>query len=288
MPADAEAPVLYAVAAGIATVTMNRPRVGNAQHPAMTYALDEAFRRAADDDAVRVIVLRGAGRHFSAGHDIGTPERDEGGPFDRHTLWWSADGRPGAEAQFVREQEQYLAFCRRWHEIPKPTIAMVQGGCIAGGLMLAWICDLIVAADDAFFQDPVLRMGVPGVEYFAHAQELNVRIAREFLYLGERMGAQRAWQMGMVNRVVPADRLEAETYAIANRLAQQPKLALALAKQVFNKIEELQGLRAGIDLAFGYHHLAHAHNQLVHGDLIGGQDPRTMAAANRGGGDGGC
>jgi enoyl-CoA hydratase len=285
MLATDEAPVLYSVDGGIATVTMNRPRVGNAQHPAMSYALDDAFTRAAADDAVRVIVLRGAGRHFSAGHDIGTPERDEGGPFERRTPWWDAEGRPGAEAQFVREQEQYLGLCRRWHEIPKPTIAMVHGGCIAGGLMLAWICDLIVAADDAFFQDPVLRMGVPGVEYFAHAQELNVRLAREFLYLGERMSAERACRMGMVNRVVAADRLEAETYAIARRLAGQPKLALALAKQVFNKIEDLQGLRASIDLAFGYHHLAHAHNQLVHGDGIGGQDPRTMAAANR---DDGC
>lgn len=283
---DGDAPVLYAVADGVATVTMNRPRCGNAQHPSMTYALDDAFGRAAADDAVRVIVLRGAGRHFSAGHDIGTPERDEGGPFDRRTLWWDAEGKPGAEAAFVREQEQYLGLCRRWHEIPKPTIAMVHGGCIAGGLMLAWICDLIVAAEDAFFQDPVLRMGVPGVEYFAHAQELNVRLAREFLYLGERIDARRAQQIGMVNRVVPADRLEAETYAIAQRLVQQPKLALALAKQVFNRIEELQGLRASIDLAFGYHHLAHAHNQLVHGDGIGGQDPRTMAAANRGGAGG--
>lgn len=282
MPAADEAPVLYAVAGGIATVTMNRPRVGNAQHPAMTYALDDAFTRAAGDDAVRVIVLRGAGRHFSAGHDIGTPDRDAGGPFERRTLWWDGEARPGAETPFVREQEQYLGLCRRWHEIPKPTIAMVQGGCIAGGLMLAWICDLIVAADDAFFQDPVLRMGVPGVEYFAHAQELNVRLAREFLYLGERMDAERARQLGMVNRVVPAERLEAETYAVARRLVQQPKLALALAKQVFNRIEELQGLRASIDMAFGYHHLAHAHNQLVHGDGIGGQDPRAMAAANRG------
>lgn len=279
---DSQAPVLYAVDDGIASITMNRPSVGNAQHPAMTYALDDAFGRAAADDAVRVIVLRGAGRHFSAGHDIGTPDRDEGGPFDRRTLWWDAEGRPGAEAQFVREQEQYLGLCRRWHEIPKPTIAMVQGGCIAGGLMLAWICDLIVAAEDAFFQDPVLRMGVPGVEYFAHAQELNVRLAREFLYLGERMSAARAHQAGMVNRVVPADRLEAETYSIARKLAGQPTLALALAKQVLNRIEELQGLRASVDLAFGYHHLAHANNQLVHGDPIGGQDKRSMAAANRG------
>jgi enoyl-CoA hydratase len=281
MRTDTTDTVLYAVADGIASITMNRPRYGNAQNSQMTYALDAAFRRATDDDAVRVIVLRGAGKHFNAGHDIGTPEREAGEPFERVQLWWGHAGRPGAEANYAREQEVYIGMCRRWHDIPKPTIAMVQGGCIAGGLMLAWVCDLIVAADDAFFQDPVVRMGVPGVEYFAHAQELNPRIAKEFLFLGERMDAQRAYTMGMVNRVVPRDRLEAETYAMAARVASQPKMGLALTKQVLNRVEDLQGLRASIDLAFGYHHLAHAHNQLSGGDAIGGQDVRSMAAANK-------
>ncbi len=275
--------VLYAVADGIASVTLNRPKFGNAQNSQMTYALDAAFQRAVDDDAVRVIVLRGAGKHFNAGHDIGTSERDAGEPFDRVQLWWSHADRPGAEANYAREQEVYIGMCRRWHEIPKPTIAMVHGGCIAGGLMLAWVCDLIVAADDAFFQDPVVRMGVPGVEYFAHAQELNPRIAKEFLFLGERMSAERACMMGMVNRVVPRDQLEAQTYAMAARIAQQPRMGLALTKQVLNRIEDLQGLRAAIDMAFGYHHLAHAHNQLTGGDAIGGQDVRSMAAANKAG-----
>ena len=105
---------------------------------------------------------------------------------------------------------------------------------------------MLAAAIDAFFQDPVLRTGVPGVEYFAHAQELNPRIAKEFLFLGERMPAERAYAMGMVNRAVPRDRLEAETYAIAARIATQPRLALALAKQVLNRAEDLQGLRATI------------------------------------------
>jgi len=285
-PPDAGGTVLYAAADGIASITMNRPRYANAQNSAMTYALDAAFRRAVDDDAVRVIVLRGAGKHFSAGHDIGTPGQDGDRPFARVQLWWDHSDKPGAEKLYAREQELYIGMCRRWHDAPKPTIAMVQGGCIAGGLMLAWVCDLIVAADDAFFQDPVLRMGVPGVEYFAHAQELNPRIAKEFLFLGERMDAQRAYQMGMVNRVVPRDRLEAETQAMASRIATQPRLALALAKQVLNRAEELQGLRATIDMAFGYHHLAHAHNQAVGGDAIGGQDLQSMAAANKAGASG--
>src|SRR6266516_1189213 len=199
--------VEYERKGSVALVTMNRPEYRNAQNSAMTYALDAAFVRAVDDDEVKVIVLAGAGKHFSAGHDIGTPGRDVDVSFERKAvLWWDHVGREGGDLRYAREMEVYLGMCRRWHEIPKPTIAMVQGACVAGGLMLAWVCDLIVASDDAFFQVPVVRMGIPGVEYFAHAHELNPRVAKEFLFLGERMGAERAHQMGMVNRVVPRDR----------------------------------------------------------------------------------
>ncbi|MGB1563149.1 MAG: enoyl-CoA hydratase [Sinimarinibacterium flocculans] len=280
MPA-ADDIVLYAVEDGVATVTMNRPRYHNAQNSKMTYALDAAFRRAVDDDAVRVIVLAGNGKHFSAGHDIGTPGRDAHESFERVHLWPDHVGKPGAEFQYVREQEVYLGMCRRWREIPKPTIASVQGACIAGGLMLAWVCDLIVASDDAWFSDPVMTMGIPGVEYFAHAYELHPRIAKEFLFLGEKMGAERAHQMGMVNRVVPRARLRDETVAIARRLVQQPRLGLTLAKQAINHVEDLQGKRTAMDAAFAWHHYAHAHNQLVSGNNLGGLDARAMAAANK-------
>jgi enoyl-CoA hydratase len=274
-------PVLYEAGEGIATLTMNRPQLNNAQNSQMTYALDAGFRRAVDDDAVKVIVLRGAGKHFSAGHDIGTPGRDIDKPFERRLLWWDHTNKPGGEQYFVREQEVYLGMCRRWHDCPKPTIAMVQGACIAGGLMLAWVCDLIVASDDAYFQDPVVRMGIPGVEYFAHAHELNPRIAKEFLFLGERMGAERAYQMGMVNKVVPRAELEAAVHAWATKLAQQPRMGLALTKTVINRVEELQGLRATMDLAFGYHHFAHTHSQLLGAGALGGQDAKSMVQGNR-------
>ncbi len=278
---ETDSPVLYEVRDGIATVTMNRPAFHNAQNSQMTYALDAAFRRAVDDDAVKVVVLRGAGRHFSAGHDIGTPGRDIDKPFERVSLWWDHTNKPGAEQLFAREQEVYLGMCRRWHELPKPTIAMVHGACVAGGLMLAWVCDLIVASVDAFFQDPVVRMGIPGVEYFAHVHELNPRIAKEFLFLGERMGAARAEQLGMVNRVVPREELESAVYAMAAKIATQPRLGLALAKTVVNRIEEMQGLRSAMDLAFGYHHFAHAHSQVLGAGALGGHDVKSMVAANK-------
>ena len=278
---ETDTPVLYQVEGGIATLTMNRPDFNNAQNSQMTYALDACFRRAADDDSVKVIVLCGAGKHFSAGHDIGTPGRDINKPFERESLWWDHTNKPGSEQLFAREQEVYLGMCRRWHDIPKPTIAMVQGACIAGGLMLAWICDVIVASDDAFFQDPVVRMGIPGVEYFAHVHELNPRIAKEFLFVGDRMKADRAYMMGMVNRVVPRDELEAQTYDIAARIAKQPRLGLALTKTVINRVEELQGLRSTMDMAFGYHHFAHAHSQVLGAGHLGGHDAKSMVQANK-------
>jgi enoyl-CoA hydratase len=273
--------VLYEVRGAVALVTMNRPEFHNAQNSQMTYALDAAFRRACDDDEVKVIVLRGAGKHFSAGHDIGTPGRDVDKTFDRASLWYDHVNKPGGEFLYAREQEVYLGMCRRWREMPKPTIAMVQGACIAGGLMLAWVCDLIVASEDAYFADPVVRMGIPGVEYFAHVHELNPRIAKEFLFLGERMPAPRAYQMGMLNRVVARDELEQQTLDIAGRIAQMPRLGLQLSKQAVNNAEDLMGKRATMDMVFGLHHFAHAHNELVSGDRLGGYDAKAMASSQR-------
>jgi enoyl-CoA hydratase len=273
--------VLYEVRGAVALVTMNRPEYHNAQNSQMTYALDAAFRRACDDDEVKVIVLRGAGKHFSAGHDIGTPGRDVDQTFDRASLWYDHVNKPGGEFLYAREQEVYLGMCRRWREMPKPTIAMVHGACIAGGLMLAWVCDLIVASEDSYFADPVVRMGIPGVEYFAHVHELNSRIAKEFLFLGERMPAARAYQMGMLNRVVNRDELEQQTLDIAGRIAQMPRLGLQLSKQAVNNAEDLMGKRATMDMVFGLHHFAHAHNELVSGDRLGGYDAKAMARSQR-------
>ncbi len=148
----------------IAIIAMNRPEYNNAQNGKMTYDLDKAFKKAVDDDEVKVIVLKGNGRHFSAGHDIGTPGRDIDVEYDRKSMWYDHTNKPGGEFLYVREQEVYLNMCRRWRDIPKPTIAMVHGEGVAGGCMLAWVCDLIVASDDAFFAEPVVRMGIPGVE----------------------------------------------------------------------------------------------------------------------------
>jgi enoyl-CoA hydratase len=166
--------------------------------------------------------------------------------------------------------------CRRWRELPKPTVAMVQGACIAGGLMLAWACDLILAADDAYFADPVLKMGIPGVEYFAHPFVMNPRLAKEFLFLGEKMSAARAHEIGMVNRVVPRAELEAATLEVARRIAEQPRFALALCKRAINHAEDLMGLRDAMEASYALHHLAHSHNSLTSADHLAGKDARAM------------
>ncbi|WP_338771296.1 enoyl-CoA hydratase [Nocardia vulneris] len=275
--------VTYEVRSRVAIVTLNRPDYRNAQNSVMTYALDAAFERAVEDPEVGVIVLAGNGKHFSAGHDIGTPGRDHHVRYpNKATLWWDHVDKVGGDQRFARELEVYLGMCRRWREIPKPTIAMVQGACIAGGLMLAWVCDLIIASDDAFFSDPVVRMGIPGVEYFAHPWVMGPRAAKEFLFTGDRFGAAQAKEWGMVNRVVPRAELETETLALAEKIATMPRFGLALTKKAVNQAEDLMGMRAGMDSVFGLHHFAHAHNAEVGADSLGGMNAKSMKATATG------
>jgi enoyl-CoA hydratase len=281
MPAATEQDVVVTERRGpLALVWMNRPQYRNAQNSAMTYALDDAFRAAVDDHEVKAIILAGRGDHFSAGHDIGTPGRDVDVSFPRRASgWWDHVGTDGAEQRLARESEVYLGMCRRWRDLPKPTVAMVQGACVAGGLMLAWSCDLIVAAEDAFFADPVVRMGIPGVEYFAHPWVMGPRFAKELLFTGDRFDAPRALSLGMVNRVVARPELEEATIELAERIAAMPRFGLALAKKAVNQAEDLMGLQTGMDSVFGLHHLAHAHNAAQGADHLAGHDARSMRDA---------
>jgi enoyl-CoA hydratase len=201
-------------------------------------------------------------------------------PYDRKAvIWWDHTAKEGADARYAREMEVYLGMCRRWREIPKPSIAMVHGACIAGGLMLAWVCDLIVASDDAFFSDPVVRMGIPGVEYFAHPWMLGPRFAKEALFTGDRFSAQRAYELGMVNRVVPRSELAGTAFALADKIAAMPPFGLSLAKRAVNQCEDLMGMRSGMDSTFGLHHVAHAHNAETGTDPLAGMNARSMKSA---------
>jgi enoyl-CoA hydratase len=261
MPEPEEDIILSQRRGQVAVVTMNRPRYRNAQNSALLYALDRALHDAAMDDEVRAIVLRGAGPAFSAGHDMRSPGRDVDVSFPRMSMWPDHVGKPAIEGRLSRETEMFVGLCARWRELPKPTIAMVQGACIGGGLMLAWVCDLIIAADNAFFSDPAVEQGGGGVEWFAHAFQMGPRAAKEFLFLAERMTAGRAYELGMVNRVVPLDELESATMAVADRLAAMPPFGLRVAKRNINFAEDAMGLRATVEHGFGWHQLVHAYGE---------------------------
>jgi enoyl-CoA hydratase len=254
-------------APGVARIVLNRPEARNAQDLQLTYDLNAAFDHAAQDDEVKVIILAGSDPHFSAGHDL------RGNSGKTHADFpvvgtWGGFGLKGAEGMMANEEEIYIGMCRRWRNIPKPTIAEVQGKCIAGGLMLAWVCDLIIASDDAAFQDPVVQMGVCGVEYFAHPWELGARKAKEMLFTADWVSAQEAHRLGMVNHVVPRAELAAFTMEMAKKIALKPSFALKMTKEAVNQTQEAQGQWQAMLSVFNLHQLCHSHNMQVHGMAI--------------------
>ncbi|MCX4092655.1 enoyl-CoA hydratase [Nocardia sp. alder85J] len=273
-------PVRYEVPVPkIARITLNRPDRRNAQDTELLYALNDAFDRAAHDDDIVVIVLAAAGPHFSAGHDLREPD-----PLHAHARYrtvGTAAGftEPGAAGVVAREEEIYLGFSERWRNIPKPTIAEVHGKVIAGGLMLAWPCDLIVAAEDAEFIDNVVAMGVNAVEFFNHPYEFGYRKAKELLFTSGALSAAEAERLGMVNLVVPRAQLSVATMALAARIAEQPPFALKLAKQSVNAAQDAAGRPEAIRTAFALHQLAHSHNMQVHGMVV---EPGFMERFRRG------
>ncbi|MDG2111933.1 MAG: enoyl-CoA hydratase [Actinomycetota bacterium] len=265
MSDDFETIIYESPAEGVARIMLNRPEAANAQDKTMLYELTAGFDRAAADDDVKVIILGANGKHFSSGHDL----RDRSSFADFDTVGPVAGfDKPGAEGWMSSEQEIYMGFCDRWRAIPKPTIAQVQGKVIAGGLMLVWPCDLVVASDDATFSDPVVAFGVNGIEWFAHAFEIGPRRAKELLFTGEAMGAEEAKDVGMVNRVVPRDELESATLALATKIASRPSMGLKLAKMSVNQSVDAMGFPQALQQAFGLQHVGHAHNQWVHGMLV--------------------
>lgn len=266
----------------VARIVLARPETRNAQNKRMTYELNEAFDRAAFDDEVKVIILSADGPHFSSGHDL----RDRAPMSEFRPVGTSGGyGKPGAEGHMAVEEEIYLGMCWRWRNLPKPTIAQVQGKTIAGGLMLAWVCDLIVASHDATFSDPVVAFGVNGVEYFAHPWEVGVRKAKQMLFTGEALSAEEARSLGMVNEVVPRDELEAYTLGLARQIAARPSMGLRLAKQSVNQMQDSQGLWTALQAAMSLQQLGHSHNAQVHGipvDPTGADVIRKQAKEVRG------
>ncbi|WP_159917461.1 enoyl-CoA hydratase [Pantoea sp. 18069] len=225
-------------------ITLDRAEMRNAQSQQMLDELDAAFEAARLDSATRVVVLAANGPHFSAGHDLKQAQAERA----EFTV----------EERWAYEEQRYFGYCMRIWDFPKPTIAQVQGGCIAAGLMLANMCDLIVASEDAFFSDPVTHtMGAASLEVLIHPWVLGLRQAKEMLFTGERISAQQAREFGMVNRVVPRERLESDTEALAQRIAKAPPFAMQLLKKSLNRSMDVQGMRQALSAHFDVHQLSH-------------------------------
>jgi enoyl-CoA hydratase len=234
----------YRVDGPAAWIVMNRPGAANAQSSQLITELDAALDRADADYAVRVVVLAGEGKHFSAGHDL---KEILGG-----TDPWS-QSRSTIEGTLRHEQVMYFDKCVRLRDFRKPTIAAVQGACAAAGLMLAAMCDMIVAADDARFSNPVLRMSGAAVEQLVEPWELGPRKAKEFLLCQLVLQAPEAERLGLVNRVVPRDELWPHVQEMAETIALVPPITAQAVKDTINRMVDIQGQREH----WRYHFMVH-------------------------------
>jgi enoyl-CoA hydratase len=258
--------ILYETpSAGVARIVLNRPEKRNAQNTLMLYELNAAFESAAEDDTVKVVILAANGPHFSSGHDLAEDDRLANMEGFKSVGLWCGYSCAGAEGHMGFEKEVYVGFSERWRNFAKPTIAEVQGKCIAGGLMLVWPCDIIVAADNAQFCDNTVDMGIAGAEFFNHPWELGVRKAKELLFTADTFDAEEAKRLGMVNHVVPLAELQSTTLALAQKIATKPMFALKLLKEAVNAAQDSQGRVNAMKTSFALHQLSHSHNMELYG-----------------------
>ena len=237
----------------VTRITTNRPHVLNAQSRLMILELVDAIEKAAKDPDVRVVVIAGAGKHFSAGHDLGSDEELE--YQKRHPRAEQAAG------EYAELYSYYVDACLRWRDVPKPTIAQVQGYCIMGGLMLATSCDLIIASEDARFADRSVAWGGPHAQYFTLPWEVGPRKAKEYLFTGDFITATEGERRGLVNHVVPREALETTTMELAQRIARQDPFGLAMAKRSVNDTLDIQGHRQAVEVAFKNYMVGLAHRK---------------------------
>ncbi len=227
--------VLYTVDGPVGTIALNRPEYKNAQSYRMLDEIDAAFALAQKDEAVRVVVVRGSGGHFSSGHDLGTEDA-----LDYRRALGAAPGI----ATYDEFKKYNFDMLVRWRNLPKPTIAMVEGYCIYAGWMLAACCDIVFSADDAQFLAGF-------VEYMSTPWDIGIRRAKELVFESRFIGAAEAREYGFVNHVWPAAELERETFAYARRVAENTPFALGFAKIQMNKAQDAQGFARALEDSFG-------------------------------------
>jgi enoyl-CoA hydratase len=255
----------------IVRIMLNRPETRNAQNRGLLVELNEAFLAAEADDDVRVVILGATGPMFSSGHDMSpsTYRAEVAGPDAHPTYAINGGTRDGAEFRMLQEWHYFFENTRRWRNLRKITIAQVNGTVLAAGLMLAWACDLIVASDDALFADVVgTRLGMCGVEYFAHPWEFGPRKTKELMLTGDAIDADEAHRLGMVSKVFPKDELAERTLAFARRIASVPTMASLLVKEAVNQTVDNMGFSNSLQACFTIHQLNHSHWTVLHGPPI--------------------
>lgn len=254
----------------IARIVLNRPEVRNAQNRGLIVELHHAMLRAESDDSVRVVILGGNGSVFSSGHDLASPQAtaERGDGPGRHPTYQRDGGtRGGAEFRMLQEWHYFFQNALRWRNLRKVTVAQVQGKVMAGGLILMWSCDLIVAAEGTRFADVVAtRMGMCGAEYFAHPWELGPRKAKELLLTGDAIDADEAHALGMVAKVFPEGELADRTLEFARRIAALPTMTALLVKESVNQTMDAMGFTNALHASFSLHQLNHAHWAQLHDD----------------------
>jgi enoyl-CoA hydratase len=252
----------------IARITLNRVNARNAQNRGLLVELGEAFKQAEADDQVRVVILAGAGPLFSSGHDLGSKEavaERTPGP-DLHPSYTINGGtKVGAENRMLQEWHYFFQNTLEWRNLRKITIAQVHGSVFAAGLMLMWCCDLIVAADNASFADVVgTRLGMCGLEYFAHPWEFGPRKAKELLLTGDSLGVEEAHSLGMVSKIFPVDELAERTLEFAQRIAVLPSMTSLMIKESVNQSVDNMGFYNALQACFTLHQLNHSHWAEIH------------------------
>src|SRR6476469_8578383 len=256
----------------IARIMLNRPEARNAQQRGLLVELNEAFLEAEADDNVRVVILGGNGPMFSSGHDLGSKvmmSEYMPGPDQHPSFTQNGATREGAEKLLLQEWHYFFENTRRWRNLRKITVAQVHGDVYAAALMLMWACDLIVAADNTTFADVVgTRLGMCGVEYFAHPWEFGARKTKELMLTGDAIDAEEAYRLGMVSKIFPQDELAERTLDFARRIAKIPTMAALLIKESVNQTQDNQGFYNSLNACFTMHELNHSHWAVVHDDKM--------------------
>src|SRR5947209_5358954 len=253
----------------VVRILLNRPETRNAQSRGLLVELDHAFLEAEADDDVRVVILGGEGLMFSSGHDLGSKQSvAELWGANRHPSRDINGGRrEGAEERMLQEWHYFFNNTLRWRNLRKITIAQVHGDVYAAGLMLMWACDLIVGSEEVRFADVVgTRLGMCGVEYFAHPWEIGPRKTKELMLTGDSLSVDEAHALGMVSTVFPLAELGDRTLEFARRIASLPTMTALLIKESVNQTVDNMGFYNALNACFTLHELNHAHWAVVNDD----------------------